>query len=776
MFKNNRSHGFKRTLIASAVLAVLPFTASTSLAQDDGLFQLEEIVVTAQKRTQSLQDVSISVSAFDSDRMSELGLTEPKDLDAYTPNLNVKNATGNGNPIFTIRGVGVSAFVGNANPSVGLYVDEVYLPTNMLMSFALQDMERVEVVKGPQGTLFGRNTTGGAVSFSTTKASQEEGGYIDVDVANYDRIVVEAAYGGGLTDTLAGRVAIKQITQNEGYFKNRTDGGTVGKGDVLSGRVSLLWEPKDDLSVHLSVHAGQDKGEYYPWDPVGIYDPNAPTTDARYPGGVYYGGSGAFGFPDRCGAYNGGNTTAGALQAGSCVDRSGYNDNDGDPFEGDYTTDQHIDNEAVGGVLRIEKDFDDLRLISVSGYENFKRDAIEEFDSGPSTLAHVNYDSDIEAFSQELRLESDGSGDITWMTGLFYSKDTNETKDLYRYGNRFLADLLVDYEQTTEASAVFAHVEWSLSDEFSLITGLRYTSEETEFEGGTSVLNPIADSTDFFGFDFPVGVITYADKSTDNTAMTGKVGIDYRPSEDWLVYASVNRGFKSGGFSGFWTFVEEETEPYDEEVVTSYEAGFKSTLMDGRMQLNATAFFYDYEDLQLFALNENFAFVLTNADKAEVLGAEVEWRFRASEGLDLIAGIGYLNKAEVTEFETSGFLGDFNGKQLPDSPEWNFTGTVRYEWSLSDELSMAVMGVASYKSEAFHQIGNEPVVKEDSYWVLDTRLSLTSVDGWEVSLWGKNIGDKEYYGESILIENAGVANRSPGAPLTYGLKLSYAFD
>lgn len=765
---NYRNVRFPASILACAISLGIGSTQASLI---------EEVTVTAQKRKQSLQDVSIAVNAFNSTLVKDLGINQPKDLDAYTPNLNVKNATGNGNPIFTVRGVGVSAFVGNANPSVGVYFDEIYLPTNMLMTFSTLDIDQVEVVKGPQGTLFGRNTTGGAVTFRSTAPSRETSGYIDVNYGNYDRFIIEAAIGGALTKTLAGRVAVKKENQSEGYFDNRVDGDTVGKTDIVSGRVSLLWEPNEDLDVGLSIHSGTDNGEYYPWDHIGLFDVNAPTADARFPSGQFFGGSGGLGFPLKCPGGDGSGDLDRMQASGLCVDRAGYQDNDGDPFEGEYATNQDKDNESSGAVLKIQRDFEDFSLISVTGYESFKRDAIEEFDSSPNVVAEVSYKSDITAFSQEIRLVSDDSDSLTWILGAFYSHDENETADLYNYDLRFLADLLVDYEQETDATALFGHLEWSFTDEMTLVAGLRYTSEETDYKGGTIVQGNIAATNDFFGFNFPQGQLTFTDDSTDDTAITGKIGLDWRPNENWLIYASINRGFKSGGFSGFWTFAAVELEPYDSETLTSFELGFKSTLLDGSMQLNANAFWYDYEDLQIFALNNQFAFVIENASKVDVSGLEAELKWNPAEGLDLLLGIGYLNEAEITDFETAGFISDFNGNQLPDSPEWNISGTLRYEWSITDSLSVAAMLVASFKDEANHQVDNLAITSEDSYWLTDARITLISNESpWELSIWAKNLADEEYYGESIYIANAGVANRSPGAPRTYGLQFRYSFD
>ena len=345
----------KKTGFWGAVAAAMALsgTAGAQESENESVF-LDEVIVTAQKREQNIQDVSISMTAFNNARLRALGVRQPRDIADFTPNLNIKNVSGAGNPTFNIRGVGVNVSVGSQNPAVGMYVDELYLPTNILMDFSLLDIERVEVLRGPQGTLFGRNTTGGAVTFTSARPSQESGGYVDVNLGNYQKAAIEAVFNGPLSDTVSARFAIRKDNQGEGYFFNETRQTDEGAVDTLLTRASLLWEPAEDWSILASLHYGWDRSDPYPFSSIQIYDDTSFLADARYEPVVDGQGNGYFG-----GAFR--STFCGSVAAGpnvtevdpTCVDRSGNRETNGDAFTGNSSnTFRENDNEAWGGRLR----------------------------------------------------------------------------------------------------------------------------------------------------------------------------------------------------------------------------------------------------------------------------------------------------------------------------------------------------------------------------------------------------------------------------------------
>jgi len=727
-------------------------------------FGIEEIVVTAQKRAQSAQDVSIAINAFDAKTLKQLGVQTANDLGAYTPNLNVKNSTGNGNPIFTVRGLGVSTFASNSNPSVGMYIDEVYLMSNNMMGFSTFDIERVEVLKGPQGTLFGRNTTGGAVSFVTKKPNPEETeGELNITLGNYETTNVDGAINLPLSDTLAARFAFTSQKQDKGFIHNRLTGEDISGIDRQYARMSLLWEPTDSLTVNANLHAGRDTSTSGPWQAMGKRDPNDPTLV--------------------CDDYTQQNA-AGAFA--NCVDVSGYRDPDGDdPFEGEFSGAVPNEVKSSGGVLNISWDINDqLNLTSVTGVENLTRNVTEDFDGGPNRVADNTYDNEMSSFQQELRLAASNDR-VDWMVGAFYSTDDNDTTDHFGYADRFLTDLLVAFDQSTDTMALFANTQWHLSDKIDVIAGVRWTKEETTWDGSTRAVNVVSPT----GFANILGDTTNAegdiveiyghgeavrDETINATEATYKLGIDYHFNEDVLLYANVSRGFKSGGFDGVWALDADGTLPFDSEEVIAIEAGAKSTLLDGLMQLNAAVFSYDYTDMQVFGTDLQGRFRVSNAGDADVRGLELDVWYRPIEGLDIKTTFGY-NDNEFVEYRSA--TADYKGNILPNASKTSFSALVRYEFPVANGFRLAPMVDATYKSKAYYTAENTKLESQDGYTLVNARLSLLPDDDkWEVALWAKNLEDRVYYTEAFDSGSAGLIGRLVGAPRTYGLSFNYQFN
>lgn len=763
----NSGLGYKFANETTITIHQLQTTASIKDEYAEG-YLIEEIEVTAQKRSQSLQDVSIAISVFGEKSLRRLGILSTTDFSPYTSNLDVKNSTGNGNPIFTLRGLGISTFASNANPSVGMYIDEIYLSSNNMMSFSIFDLERVEVLKGPQGTVFGRNTTGGAVSFVTKRPNTEATeGELGITLGNYETTNVDGAINLPLSETLAARFAFTSQQQDRGFFHNRLNGEDISGIDRQYSRLSLLWEPTERLTLNANIHAGRDKSNNGPWQGVGSRDPDAGIPDADWPAGIK--------FITDCAAHNNDNVK-GAIT--NCVDISGYRDSDAnDPFEGEFSGAFSNDVRSSGGVLNIDWDITEkLNLTSVTGYENLKRNVTEDFDGGPNRVADNTFDNETSSFQQELRLAASNHL-ADWMLGIFYSKDTNETTDLYGYSARFLADLLVDFDQETETAAAYINTQWHVSDKLKLDAGIRFTTEETHWDGSTSTLNLIAAQAEVLGIDVDgPGILLGAqrDETIAANEFTYKFGAGYFLEKDVMLYANVSRGFKSGGFNGTWASSFEETRPYDSEQVIAWEAGFKSTLFRGLMQLNGSVFNYDYTDMQVFGIDAQGRFGISNAGDADILGFELDLWYRPAKGLDIKVDIGYLD-SEFVEFRSS--TDDFTGNTLPNASNRSFNGLIRYEMPVFSGMLLAPMLDASYKGKTYFTPKNTQIESQDSYTLFNARLSLSSVeDSWEVALWIKNIEDKLYYNESIHSGSAGVTGRLPGMPRTYGLDFIYRIN
>ena len=709
--------------ITHIITWVIAFAWATSLTAQDTALQIEEIIVTAQKREQNLNDVSVAVTVFTGDDIREQRLGQPVDLAAQTPNLNINETFGNSITNVSIRGLGLNDYAVNNNPAAGIYIDEVYLVSPAMLGFQLFDMERVEVLKGPQGTLYGRNTTAGAVKFISRKPTEEFEGYLSADYGRYDHFVLEGAVSGQVAHGLTGRVAVQTSQRNDGFQLNRATGGKVGEIDRTAWRGLLNWRLSDDLDVMLNVHGGFDNS-----DTLLVKVDNAFTP---------------------------------------------VDDGIADPFSSSAGNDTELDNENYGASLTINWHLSgDLTLTSVTGYEDYERSHDEDRDG--TTLVQLDglFLNNIEQVSQELRLTY-VRDDYALIGGVFYGNDDVSTRDIFDagdllplFGPAFASAKAIgnEYAQEADSYAIFGHAEWQLHEDWKFIAGLRYTEEDKEFKDAFTFLQVGEDRTEIQVFP-PVS----NDYSVSN--LSGKAGIDYTGFENALLYASFSRGFKSGNFQGQLTFNPADLQAFDKELVTAYEIGAKTQLLNNSLQFNVSAFFYDYEGVQIYGpIFQSVVgplFGITNAGDAEVYGAEFDLLWKAAEGLDIRLGLGLLD----TEITDSFVPNVAEGSKLPNSPDVNFNAGVKYQWQLTPALVADIMLDTSYKDDVSYDIVNQPMeTLEDGYWITNARAGISSANGrWGVHLWGKNITD-EVYRTQVLTSSVGFGENY-GLPATYGISV-----
>ncbi|MEJ8567968.1 TonB-dependent receptor [Elongatibacter sediminis] len=752
---------FKTIVSFWALLGVLSLQfASTAVAQErsgaaGSAGALEEIVVTARKRAQSIQDVSMSITAFSGEQVEEFRIINAQDLSWFTPGLFATGSRGDADPLYTIRGIGLNDAFSNNNPTVGVYFNEVNQPYTPMMAFQLFDLDRVEVLKGPQGTLYGRNTTGGAINVFSRRPGEEVNGYVRGDVGNYDRYELEAAVGGPLSDQLGGRISFLTIQQNEGWVTNAFNGQEIGELDQTAVRGTLDWNPNDDVNVLFVGYYARDKSDSAAREHVGFAD-------------------GAFS-PNLCAP-----ALRGERDESQCVSFLGYSD----PFPDRYTVEnssifgQESDGESFGVSLAVNWQIGDMTLSSVTGYSDYDRVYTEDSDGTPIIMIDTQSTNEIEVFSQELRLAATTEGGLDWVVGAYFTDDEmffdfQQALDEHI----FLTRISQNFTQSTTAWAVFGYATLPLSDRWSLVGGLRYTDEEKDF--------------DYFGFDHdPFGTTTmpaigvvpvpeYHD-SISHDAWTGELGLEYHISDESMVYANVSKGFKSGGYKGAVSFTEAELEPFEPETLYAYEVGIKSTLADGSVRLNAAAYYYDWEDFQAFVTEIRGGvpvLVLSNAGDAEVTGAEVDLLWQPTERLQLGAGLNWMD-TEITKYNAIPGTGDNAGNKLANSPDLMFNGRARYEFPVGDGgWTGFVAADAMYRDDVFFSLGNNGQNSQDAFWLWNGRIGFISPDGhWDVSVWGKNLGDKFYITQSY--DNTGGIFPSQnflGMPRTYGVSVKYSF-
>ncbi|MBN8606087.1 MAG: TonB-dependent receptor [Caulobacterales bacterium] len=753
------------TIAAAAAALPLPAAAQDSAPAAEEDFGVGDIIITAQRREQNLQDVPVAVTAFSGDTIAELGITSSADIADIVPNVEIGLPAGDGNqPLIYIRGVGLSdTNSNNAGPN-GVYVDEVYISSPGAQTFQLFDLERVEVLKGPQGTLYGRNATGGAINFITARPSYDFETQASLSYGSFDTINAEAAIGGPISESVRFRLS-GTSAQSEGYVRNLVTGERENGSDSFALRGQLALDITEDFDALISVHGGQVDVRAPQYRSLGLLDPDT-------------------GFTTPC--------APAAIAANQCGNVLGYVSPQGF-YDGEYDQSAPLEVENWGAAARLNWDLGGVTLTSISSYEDNDKTHREDSDASPNSILHIDYRVQSETFTQELRL-SNSEGGVNWVAGLYYlHEDLNQdqTGDLFHDLRVLTPDGGADTTgattggapvlfsrtlnlQETEASAIFGQADFELTDTLRATIGGRYNSERKTFTAVAQLEDDFVD-----GAPIPGGVLPlYAfDNEASFENVSFKLGLDYDLSDDVMAYASVSTGFKSGGFNGgFLSFDAAEAavqaQPFNEETLTAYEIGLKSMLFDGRMRFNAAAFYYDYQDLQLYTLVNTGAIplvLLDNAANATIYGAEFEMIARPIDRLDITLNLGLLN-TEITDFVSAGT--DYSSNQLALSPEVTFSGLVNYEIPLTPGLALAVQPSFSYRSSQFFSADNNPLLQQDGYWLFDARIALLSEDGrWEAALFGRNLADEEYINYAVDLSDFGFIEQFRGEPRMFGAEL-----
>ncbi len=711
---------------------------------------LEDIVVTAQRREQNLQDVGVSVTAFGGDQIKALGFVNTTDVTHMTPNLNYTVPQAESSQInFFLRGVGLNDFADAQENPVAVYVDDVYKPAMGGLALQLFDIDRIEVLRGPQGALFGRNSTGGVIHYVTRRPTDEFDAYVDGQLGDFSQIKAEGAVGGPLADGVMARLSLG-YNKHDGWTENRTAGVQDYNGaDSIAGRAQLLFTPSDEVDILISGHYSENDAEVGAWQ----HEATKPSAD----------GNTSLALP------------AGENFWGSCpgCDAFGYRDSDGDPWSGDYDRPGRVKVENSGATADIGWSIGELQLKSITAFGKVERLQEEDTDMNAflgagQELSFIapTFAAETDTFTQEFRIS--GSADrLNWLAGLYYFD--NEVEGDYRLNTDAIGFVRMNanYVQKTESVDLFGQVEYEFADNWTVIAGLRWTDEEKTLDyqnidssgiTATVPVPPISPTRPTLDYMLLFNQSSAGDLAKqDEDYVTGKLQLNWAATDDVLLYGSYSRGKKSAGFNnGFMdttqVFGENPlpTIPFDSETLDAFELGVKSTILSDTTRLNAAVFYYDYQDFQTFQwliLNQ----VIFNAD-AEVYGAEIEIDSRPIDGLTLQLGLGVLDAtAEDIPTVTRDARQDRN---MVGAPELSVNALARYEWPAFGG-TLAVQGWGNYQNEIWYDIQNHPVSKEDGYTVVNFRSSYTSGDGaWEVYAFLNNAFEEEY--KSYTFDFSGV--------------------
>ncbi len=766
----NNSKRLKQNAVALAISATMAsyagFAQETEINVEAEELFLEELIVTAQKRSESVQDIPIAIAALSEEQLVALGVTQSGELGQYVPGLEIGNSSGEGSQLLLfLRGAGLNDLNTNNAGPVGLYSDEVYVSSPALSPFLLFDSERVEVLKGPQGTIYGRNTTGGAVKFITKKPTRETRVSGKWRFSNHGRQVVEAAASGALSETVSARVAVTK-SDSDGYGKNLLDGSTVNGTDNTAYRALVSIEPNEKTRILLNVHGAHVNSQNTSFSPLGTLDPTTgeACSDAR-------------------------------IANNECVNASGYRSPD-DVLDGNYNFLGKIDLDTFGGYVQAEYDLnDDVTLTSVTSYDDLERDLPEEADGAPTSLLHTEFGVSSTTFSQELRLAGE-TDNLDWLAGVFYLEEEiiqDQTLDLFR-SLRPLTGGLADptgaitgapilfargYNvQNVETVAAYAQGNYRFNDSWSMTLGGRFTDESRAFDALGQLEEP-----ETFGPD-PVIVYKFDDQETSASKFSYRLGAEYRPNNDTLIYGSIATGFKSGGFNGGFlnidsSVAERQIQPYDPEFVTAYELGIKADLFDSKMRINASVFYNDFEDLQVFTLvnqGSNIIQILENASDANASGIELDLSAVLAQGLSMNLNAAFID-TELTSFIDQTTGRDFSGNKLAQTPETSISGYLNYERDLPFGGYLVAQGGFAYKDQLFFSTDNNPFVAQDAYTLVSSRVAYVSPsETWSLALFVNNMTDERFLTNvSDTRDITGSYVRTFGAPRTYGVELSVDF-
>lgn len=725
--------------VSALALAAAPCAAWAQQAADARAGESAappEIIVTAERRTANIMDVPLAVTAVSGDRLQEGGARDIRDLQQFVPNIQFNPVSAASAATIFIRGVGISDFNANNTGAVGVYVDDVFLAASAGKLFSMFDPASIEVLRGPQGTLYGRNTTGGAIRFTSKQPTDEFSGNATLSYGNLNDVRIDAGIGGPIVDDkLKFRVAGFRETR-DGYLTNLVTGKKLNDIDNWAARLILEFTPTSETSIKLAVHGGQNLG-------------------------------GARQFVFR-GQLPGNTDLSGYTPATNDIDTQSYN------VEGL----ERIDN--YGTSLRIEHDLGWGSATSISAYEAVKRRTEGDYDNSPADILTGFYRENPRQFSQELRLQSNSERKLRWIVGGYFLSDrlkTNSNLDLLglfrdptapyngAIPSAFIGNLNFPYTQKTKAFAAFGQVDYGVTDALTATVGLRYSRDKIDMNYRSFYLEPEG--------PIPGTELVFIDsRSFDD--LSYRFALNYKIDKDNLVYASYSTGYNAGGFPGGSATSLAELKPYDSEKLYALEAGYKGSLLDRRLRLALTGFYYDYKNIQVYILDDTGVLPVQrkgNAKGAEIYGFEAELTARPVRSLELSLAGGYTHSQYRTFVVPPN---DYTGNRLTNSPKFTVSGSVQYTHDVGSagKIIGRVEGFA--QSAVFFQPANQKLYGESGYYQLNAQLIYRPAPtGVEFSLWAKNFTNRRYVTAIYPIVTSDAVGYND--PRTYGIRFGYRF-
>jgi outer membrane receptor protein involved in Fe transport len=770
--------GLAVLLAGASVLALRPQSAHAEAAASSPSATVGEVIVTARKREEAINTVPMSINAVSGAQLAIKGIERTTDLGRVVPGFTYTTSQV-GTPIYTLRGVGFVDISMGGRPTVGVYTDQAPIPFTIETLGGNFDLERIEVLKGPQGTLYGQNSTGGAINLIAAKPTDSFQAGLEAGYGNFNAVTLEGYLSGPLTDTLGARLAVQHV-QNDGWQRSYTTGETNGVTDLTSARAILDWKPTSQLKVELNLNGYIDHSD----------TPAAQLNQVLLPAAEASLIPALFNYPTAPHT-----DTAADWNAQESLRRQ--NSFFQATLRGDY--------ELPHG----------LTLTSLTSFSHYDENQPVDIDGTSLSILQQLTLGSISSWYQELRLAGNFAGHGYFVLGANYASDkVRETNYVNVSGGTeafsFVAlglplfDTFRDIDnQDSQTYAVFGNADYDLTSTVKLDAGVRYTRAIDNFNGCSADTGDGNAASIFGPFEnfvrslsglpanppIPPGGCVTANaqfvpqlvvSKLDEDNVSWRVGAQWQALPNTMLYANVSKGYKAGGYPDLGATKTSQFNPATQESVLAYEVGFKSRLFD-TLQINAAGFYYDYRDKQVLSVVTDPVFgtvlQLLNIPKSRVFGAEVQGIWTPVRGLTLSANAAYTDSKILDNFTGINALGatqDFGGEPFPTSPAWQAAADATYTWPVNDRFNAFVGADLTYKSATNNDLGQIPLLAIKAYTLVDMNAGFQTSDGqWRVWAWVRNVGDT-YYWQGAYIDHD-VAVRYTGMPRTFGATLSYKF-
>ena len=727
-----------------------------------------DIVVTARKQNERINDVPMSITAASGETLARQGVTQIADLQKISPGFSFQPSQ-YGNPVYNLRGIGNLDDSIAAAPTVSIYQDQAPLPFSVMAEGVSYDVERVEILKGPQGTLFGQNSTGGAINFVANKPTKDFASGLDLTGGNFDTFNARGFASGPITSTLAARVAVAVDKSGDWQRSESRPDDTLGQRSFWAGRFLLDWTPSDRLRFELNVNGWLDESDTQAAQFL-FYSPTKPAS--------------AGGYTDLEPFLS---TFSRAPDNARVAD---WNPN---------TSLKRHDN-LFQTTFRGEYELSDtMTVTSLTAYSRFNRDFPIDVDGTPVNNLLMHVLGRIKSFSQELRLNGTFAGDrVKWMIGANYQRDQSHTHNRFTFtsSNSGVGPFRYhgadgDFAQDVKTKGVFGSLDVRITDTLTAQGSIQYTKSTNNFAG---CLRDYGDGALGAAFSLvaghPIGpgecvTINAANgiperifSKLDEDNVSWRLGLDWKPAEGTLLYTNVTKGYKAGNYPTPPAIFSPQLDPIPQEELLAYETGFKQSLFNHSLQLDGAAFYYDYTNKQISGFRPTVfgnlpSFV--SVPKSSVRGVELSANWRPLNGLTINAGGAYINSKVDHHFFTNdpfGRLVNVKGEHFPTTPKWSATADVEYRFPVSDNTEAYLGASPRYHGRSAAAFGNDPNFALHGYTLLDLRAGV-ELDGgrWRAEVWGKNVTDKFYV--ASVTHTIDTVDRLVGMPATYGMTLSF---